>query len=95
MFSSNQRDPENDDPMVLSTVSDGGMVGAKSQDGLHLLSEKPSPSPCFAPLVFSTAEGGKEPCLWDLEMTGWRDAWKIGANDHVMLYDVIPEGNFW
>ena len=31
------------------------------QDGLHLLSEKPNPSPCFAPLVFSTAEGGREP----------------------------------
>lgn len=54
------------------------------QDGLHLLSEKPNPSPCFAPLVFSTAEGGREPCRWDLAMMGWREAWKNGANDHVM-----------
>ena len=54
------------------------------QDGLHLLSEKPNPSPCFAPLVFSTAEGGREPCRWDLAMMGWREAWKKWANDHVM-----------
>ena len=53
-----ERFPLEDDDVPLSPLL-STLPDFCFKDGLHLLSEKPNPSPCFAPLVFSTAEGGR------------------------------------